>query len=132
MWKQFVEAGWRLLRLAEDTQENRSRIKTVEKSLLDLAAKAEQENTQLRRANELLVFEVQRLHDELQRQQEREAAERRILKLELENHLLRQERGLPPAKPETPPHPEEVLPYQTKRTPIKRNHFAQPKPDFLA
>ena len=110
MWKQFVAMGWRLLRVAEDMQQNRSRIKDVEKSLLDLATKSEQENAQLRRANEMLAFEVQRLRDELRRQQASEAAERRILKLELENHLLRQEHGLPPAQPETPPQPEEVLP----------------------
>ena len=118
MWKQFVEAGWRLLRLAEDMQENRSRIKDVEKNLLDFAAKVAQENAQLQRANEILAFELQRLRDELQRQQASEAAERRILKLELENHLLRQERGLSPAQPETPPQPEEVplTPTETDQT----------------
>ncbi len=118
MWKKIAEIGWGLLRLVDDTRQNRHSIETVEKRLLDLASETEQENTQLRRANELLAFEVQRLHDELQRQQEREAAERRILKLELENHLLRQERGLPPAQPETPTQPEKVppTPNETDRT----------------
>ncbi|MEO6726492.1 MAG: hypothetical protein ABIU20_04760 [Blastocatellia bacterium] len=106
MWKQVLEMFWRTLRLAEDTQQNRQDIKAVEKRLFDFAAASERENQELRRANESLIFEIRRLNDELQRQREREDAERKILKLELENHLLRQERGLPPAKPETVPKPE--------------------------
>ncbi len=98
-----------MLRLAEDTQQNRQDIKAVEKRLLELSAATEQENLQLRRANELLAFEVQRLNDELQRQRERAEGERRMLKLELENYLLRQERGLPSAKPETTLKPEAVV-----------------------
>jgi serine phosphatase RsbU (regulator of sigma subunit) len=109
MWKKIVEIGWGLLRLVDDTRQNRHLIETVEKRLLDLASETERDNTQLRRANEMLAFEVQRLRDELQRQQASEAAERRILKLELENHLLRQERGLPAAQPETRPRPDEAL-----------------------
>lgn len=106
MWNQVLEMFWRTLRLAEDTQQNRQDIKAIEKRLFDFAAAAERENQELRRANEALVFEIRRLGDELQRQREREEAERKILKLELENHLLRRERGLPPAHPETPPNPE--------------------------
>jgi cell division protein FtsB len=89
MWKQMLEMLWRMLRLTEDTQQNRQDIKAVEKRLFDFAAAAERENQELRRANEALVFEIRRLNDELQRQREREEAERKILKLELENHLLR-------------------------------------------
>ena len=41
-----------------------------------------------------------------------EEAERRILKLELENRLLRQERGLPPAPSEAPLVPQADAPTQ--------------------
>ena len=102
MWKQLLDMIWRALRLAEDTRQNRQDIKALEKRLFDFAVAAEAENLHLKRANETLAFEVKRLNDEVQRQREREEAERRILKLELENRLLRQERGLPPAPPATP------------------------------
>jgi hypothetical protein len=49
---------------------------------------------------------AERLETELRHTQEHEEAERRILKLELENYLLRQERGLPPAKPQSRPEAE--------------------------
>lgn len=106
MWKQVLDMLWRTLRLAEDTQQNRQDIKAVEKRLLELASVVERENQQLRRANDAMAFEIKRLNDELQHQREREEAERKILKLELENHLLRQERGLLPAKPEVMLNPD--------------------------
>ena len=70
---------------------------------MELASAVERENQQLRRENDAMAFEIKRLNDEVQHQREREEAERKILRLELENHLLRQERGLPPAKPEAMP-----------------------------
>ena len=110
MWEKIVEIARGLLRFVDDAQQNRRILETLEKRLLELASETEREDTKLQRADDMLAFEVQRLRDELQRQQASEAAERRILKLELENHLLRQERGLPPAQPETPPQPEIVPP----------------------
>jgi len=106
MWKQVLETLWQSLRLAEDLQQNRQDIKALEKRLLDFAAATERELYELRRANERLVYEVQRLTDELKRQREHEESERRILKLELENYLLRQGRSLPPAKPQPPTETE--------------------------
>jgi hypothetical protein len=61
--------------------------------LRDFSAVVEKEIYELRVA-------VERLAGAIERVGQREEAERKILKLELENHLLRAERGLPPAKPD--------------------------------
>jgi hypothetical protein len=106
MWKQLAETLWRTLRLAEETERNRQNIKELEKEYRDYAAATEKRIDGLVVANERLSAEVQRLSDELKRQREHEESERRILKLELENYLLRQERGLPPVKPQSLPEPE--------------------------
>ena len=106
MWKQVAETLWRTLRLAEETERNRQNIKELEKEYRDYAAATEQRIDGLVVANERLSQEVQRLADELKRQREREEAERKILKLELENYLLRRERSLPPAQPQLLPEVE--------------------------
>ncbi len=67
-----------------------NRYKDLEKEQRDLAQSFERESYEQRRA-------IERLAAALERLSEREEAERRILKLELENQLLRQERSLPPA-----------------------------------
>jgi hypothetical protein len=95
MWKQVIETLWQTLRLAEDTQQNRQDIKELEKQMRDFATATEQKINDLQRVIERLAAAIERLG-------EREEAERRILKLELENQLLRAERGLPPAKSESP------------------------------
>ena len=112
MLKQLLEMVWRTLRLVEDNQQNRQDLKALEKRLFDFAIATDAENQRLKHANETLVFEVQRLNAEFARQREREEAERRILKLELENRLLRQERGLPPAPSGTPLVPQADAPKQ--------------------
>lgn len=106
MWKEMLETLWQMLRLAEDTRQNTQEIKALEKRQLDLAAVMERRNFELVVANERLTHEVQRLADQLKRQQEQAEAEHRLLKLELENYLLRQERGLPPATPQALPESE--------------------------
>lgn len=106
MWKEALETLWQVMRLAEDTRQNTQEIKALEKRLLDFATATERRFYELIVANERLSNEVQQLSDELKRQREHEASERRILKLELENYLLRQERSLPPAKPQSLPEPE--------------------------
>lgn len=90
MWKQLLESFGRILRFAEQVQRNQQSIKDLEKEQRDLAHSFERESYEQRRA-------IERLAAALERLSEREEAERRILKLELENQLLRQERGLPPA-----------------------------------
>jgi hypothetical protein len=106
MWKEAIETLWQMLHLAEETRQNTQEIKALEKRLFDLAALMDRRIHELVVANEQLSHEVQRMADELKRQWEHEESERRILRLELENYLLRQERGLPPAKPQLPPESE--------------------------
>lgn len=93
MWKQFFELMRQMLRLTEDTQQNRADLKELQKELRDFSVVVEREIHELRRAVERLAYEIQRVSD-------RETSEREKLALELENRLLRAERGLPPAKPE--------------------------------
>lgn len=77
MWKQFLDALTNLL------------------SLMQRLEKQEKEIKDLRQENKELTAVVQRLVWEQQRQREREEAERRVLKLELENQLLRISHSLP-------------------------------------
>ncbi len=106
MWKGILEALLQIVRLTADTQQNRQDIKALEKRLLEFAAATEAKIHELVIANERLSNEFRRLADELKSQRAYEEYERKILKLELETHLLRQERGLPPAKPQPLPEPE--------------------------
>lgn len=69
-----------LLRITDELKQTRSEIKDIRSEMQEMSDA------------------IQRLAFELKRTQEREEAERRILKLEMENQLLRAERGLPPAK----------------------------------
>jgi septal ring factor EnvC (AmiA/AmiB activator) len=79
-WRQALEMAQTLLRLMDDLKQTRADVK------------------ELRREMDEMSDTVQRLAFELRRVQEREETERKILKLELENHLLRAERGLPPKR----------------------------------
>jgi len=87
MWKRILELLWQALHIAEDTQRNRQDIKALEKRVFELAAENERQVLELRLADE-------RHAQELNRQRELAETERRLLKLEIENYLLRQERGL--------------------------------------
>jgi hypothetical protein len=99
MWKQLLDFVWQALHLAEDTERNQQSIEELEKTQRDFATSMEQQIYEQRRA-------IERLAAALERLSEREETERRILKLELENQLLRQERGLPPAKQSIAAEPE--------------------------
>lgn len=79
-WKQILEMAQTLLRIMDDLKQTRADIKEIRQEVQEMSEA------------------IQRLAFELKRTQEREEAERRILKLELENQLLRAERGLPSAK----------------------------------
>ena len=87
------------MHLAEDTERNQQSIEELAKAQWDFARSAEQEMHDQRRAIERLAAAFERLsaHEE---------AKRKILKLELENQLLRQARGLPPAKQPPAAEPE--------------------------
>jgi len=105
MWERLFEFMRQYFSLAEKQRRQEDEIHELQQQLRDLSQANAEEARTMRNA-------VERLAAELQHQREREEAERKILKLELENHLLRQERGLPPAKPETPPTPEAETPKQ--------------------
>ncbi len=82
-WKQALEMARTLLRIMDELKQTRTEIKEIRQEMQEMSDA------------------IQRLAFELKRMQEREEAERRILKLEIENQLLRAERGLPTAKAET-------------------------------
>lgn len=107
MWKRILELLWQALHIAEDTQRNRQDIKALEKRVFDLAAENERQLLELRLAGE-------RHNQELNRQRELAEAERRLLKLEIENYLLRQERGLPPVEQKQLPKPSTTEPNSEK------------------
>ena len=81
--------------LTETVSRQQAALKELQKEVRDLSRTVDEDIRRLHSA-------VARLAAELRHQQEHEASERRILKLELENRLLRTERGLPPAQPAPP------------------------------
>lgn len=91
MWKSIFEILRQLLTLTESTQKNTSDIKELRQAVKELSDSTDEKFQELRSAIERLAFEIQRIS-------ERETHEREKLILQLENRLLRQERGLPPAK----------------------------------
>jgi hypothetical protein len=95
VWERLFEFMRQYFNLAEKQRRQEDEIHELQRQLRDLSQTNAEENRALRSLVERLVIE-------LRHSQEREEAERKILKLELENHLLRQERGLPPAKTEKP------------------------------
>lgn len=80
MWKKLYEVLARLFTLTQKVERHDKEIAEMRRELRDLTAA------------------VQRLAYEVQRVSERETHEREKLELRLENHLLRFERRLPPAK----------------------------------
>jgi len=86
MLKQLYELFINVVTLAQRQERQEQKLQEQQRELKELTASMQR-----------LAYELQRVNDELRRTSEREEAERRILKLELENQLLRAERGLPPA-----------------------------------
>ena len=105
MWARLFEFMRQVLTLTENQKRQEEVIRILQQQVRELSETNAEETRALRSL-------IERLATELQHQREREEAERKILKLELENHLLRQERGLPPAKPESPLKPEAITPNQ--------------------
>lgn len=91
MWKNIFEILRQILTLTEKTQKNTADIKDLREELKNFSTETKTEFQNLRSAIERLAFEIQRLS-------ERETHEREKLILQLENRLLRRERGLPPAR----------------------------------
>ena len=103
MWKQLFEFMRQVFTLTETVSRQQSALNELQKEVRDLSRTVDEDIRRLQSA-------VERLAVELRHVQEHEASERRILKLELENRLLRMERGLPPAKTE----PQEETPEKDK------------------
>ncbi len=91
MWKQLFEFMRQVFTLTETASRQQSALHELQTEVRDLSRTVDEDVRRLQSA-------VERLAAELRHQQEHEESERRILKLELENRLLRMERGLPPAK----------------------------------
>ncbi len=105
--RQIFDLARQLLLLTESLQKTRSDLTALQKEVKEFSAKTEAENQELRSALERLAYEFQRLRDEVRHGQEREASERRIFQLQIENQLLKAGRQLPPAKNESADEPEE-------------------------
>lgn len=82
MLREIVQTTTSLLRLAEDVQDNRSELKEIRKEVRDLA------------------FAVQELRSEIRQVGEREARERAMILLQMENLLLRNQEALALQAPE--------------------------------
>jgi archaellum component FlaC len=80
MWREIYDYGKQLLSLARTTEQNQEDIEELRQEIKELTAV------------------VQRLAFEFQRLSENEKHERDKMMLQLENHLLRSERGLPPGR----------------------------------
>jgi predicted nucleic acid-binding Zn-ribbon protein len=91
MWKQFLDLVRQVFSLAEDTQKNKTDLKELRQDLKASSEKSEKNYQELKSAIERLAYEIHGIG-------QREEAERKILRLELENQLLRAERRLPPAR----------------------------------
>ena len=94
--------------MVETTDANKAEIKKTEKALNDYSAKNAEEVQalwsaverlayEMKRLNDNLEHEAQRLNDRLETSQEREAREREIFQLRIENQLLKAGRQLPPS-----------------------------------
>ncbi|MCP9492931.1 MAG: hypothetical protein MSG64_00595 [Pyrinomonadaceae bacterium MAG19_C2-C3] len=94
MWKQLFEFMRQVFTLTEAVSRQQSALNELQKEVRDLSRTVDEDIRRLHSA-------VKRLSAELRHQREHEESEYRILKLELENRLLRMERGLPPAKTES-------------------------------
>lgn len=99
MWDRLFDYLRQLISLSDNQRQQEREIQALQQQLLNLSQAHAEELRKLRSQIELLAVEQRRA-------QEREDAERRILKLELENRLLRQERSLPPAKQPPSVEPE--------------------------
>jgi len=99
VWERLFEFMRQIFTLTENQRRQEDEIHELQQQMQELSQAHADETHALRSL-------VERLEAELRHNREHEEAERKILKLELENYLLRQERGLPPAKPQPLPEPE--------------------------
>ncbi len=96
MWKQLLE-------VVKEVFDLRRQVKSHDKRLDDLTDYARQLSDENRSLNERVL----RLELQHEYQKEQQAAERENFRLQLENLMLRSQRGLPPRDPNAPPDEDE-------------------------
>ena len=92
MWKKLLE-------IVQDVFNLRRQVKGHEERLDDFSLSQEELAAKLAQLSERLL----RLELQFQHFQERQATERENFRLQLENLMLRLQRGLPPSEAKTPP-----------------------------
>ena len=100
MLKPVVDTTKQLLSLNRDVQQTKEDVKALKqenKELWQENVSLRQEMNQQRLEFAELTRVVERLLFEVQRTRENAETEKRILRLDMENLVLRHERGLPPA-----------------------------------
>ena len=83
-----------VLTLTEASQRNQAALKELQKEVRDLAQTMEERQRHCESAIERLVYEMQRLRDEINHATRHEADEREKFQLKLENQLLKSGRLL--------------------------------------
>lgn len=86
MWKQLLDLFTKIITLSQRTDKLEQTVKNQQQELKDLTAFVQR-----------MAFELQRTNDEMKRTAEREASERKLLRLQIENQLLKAGRRLPPS-----------------------------------
>lgn len=96
MWKKLLET-------VQEVLDIRRQIKAHDKRLDEISVSQEK----LARNDDQLSDRVLRLEMQLDHQKEQQAKEREIFRLQLENLIMRMQRGLPPRDPNAPPDEDE-------------------------
>ena len=108
MWKDIFDLVRQTLRLTEDSQQTKTELKELQREVRDLAHKTERETLASQHKTEMqfaaLIARIERQDDEIKHlraalteSQDREAQNRHLLLLEVENQLLKAQRQLPAA-----------------------------------
>ena len=94
---QFLEMFRQIFTLTDTTQRNQAAITALQQDLRELAKRVDENQQRAEGAIERLLFEVQRLRDELRHATQHEADQREKFQLRIENKLLKAGLRLPPA-----------------------------------
>lgn len=108
MWKPLLDFAKQLFTLANDTKKSKEDIKALQEENKELrrdnADLREEMNEQRLQFAEMTRF-AERIVHELQRTRENAEADKKLLRLEMENLILRYGRGLPPPEKRTDEEP---------------------------
>lgn len=107
MWKKFLELTQDLFALRHQVKAHDKRLDELSQSTQDLFKDSiKVSERMLKMEIELQQSKAQQAM-ELERLKEQQAAEREIFRLQLENTMMRMQRGLPPRDPDAPPDEDE-------------------------